>query len=234
MKKLRKRTKAVIVLVLLVLFVIFDLIPGFMIYLKPGLSSTDNHIIFRKLINIYITSLKEYDNLDTNEKKKYYRYIPDWDSIFKGKSRKFPGCWYDYDYIMRAPYSVNLFRRMLFRRKGEYLIFDLNKASEQIRNNPDTIIITEPFPQRGKRRVFRIKDIDSGNYDIIPEKLVQSQFKKQNWRPVIQMNYTIPGECQDECSSAKQILLKGFRVQMPEKTPLSNIKDNPYKNEQNY
>jgi hypothetical protein len=223
MKKYYKKTKKIIVLLMMIFFVMSDLILGLIFYVNPGLSSTDNHIVFRKLINIYIFAVNKYDNQNSNEKNKYYRYIPNWDSIFKRDARKFPACWYDYNYIMPAPSSVNFIRKILYKRKGEYLIFDLNKASDKIRNDPYTIIIAEPFPQRGKRRVFRVKDIKTGRYDKISENLIQNQFKKQNWSPAVITEYSnsIPSECEDDSLSAKKILLKNFRIKVPAKALVS-------------
>jgi hypothetical protein len=225
-KKLSRRKKIVIYSFIFVI-VLFDFFLGLLLYMGQGTSSVDNLIIFNNLCGYYRSIVMSHDLLDENDKKYFLRYIPNWDSFFTGEAKKFPYCWFDYDYITFAPYSINYIRKLMYKRQGAYLIFDLNTASKKVQNDPKTIIITEPYPQYGERRVLTVEGLNGNGPQRLSESEVQKQFKLQNWHPVVSFptkGNKPPSECEDSCMRSRK-LLSGFNKKMP----LSNITNNPFR-----
>ncbi len=187
----------------------------------------DNCLVFDTLCNLYFSVYQSFEQCALKDRKYFLKYIPNWKCFFTGNDSSFPYMWHDKEYLIAAPASVNYLRKVLYRRKAAYLLFDMNNAPESIQHDPKTIIIAEPFPTGGCRRVFTVNNLDNGGTSLMSEIDFQKQIKFQGWTPKIltpPANVYVPDLEGDFLYEKTKLNLLNLK-----KMPLSNIKDNPYK-----
>ncbi len=164
--------------VLIFLF-IFDLFLGLLDAYARHFSSSKNKFTMLKLEQTY----KMY-YIKTN------RFIAKWNDVYDDKTKSLPYQWNDRDYEILAPASINYIRKLLYKKKAAYLLFNMNEADESIKNDPNTIIIASPYPYKGRRRVYTVnalKGLSGERKYWVAEEDFQKQLQRQKWFPKVEI-----------------------------------------------
>jgi hypothetical protein len=211
----------------LVCLLLYDLYSGWSLYCIATSGSKDNYFVFKRLCDYYCSINLSYEQCDMKKKKYVLRYIPNWQSFFTRQASYFSYLWHDRDYIIPAPASINFIRKLLFKREAAYLLFNMNDAPVIIQQSPNTIIIAEPYAQKGERLVFTVENLKSGVGSLMNEKDFQKQLRLQDWKPKINKppeSIVIP-----DWEGAFQYDLNLVDGLFEKKLPLRNLKNNLYR-----
>jgi hypothetical protein len=190
LRKYYRKRKRFIWSILICLFLI-DLFWGLLEDHLISSGASENKFIFMRLESIY-------GNFYEEEEKLPNCFISTWNDVFTDKSNYLPYLWRDWDYIIPAPASINYIRKLLYKRRAAFLLFDMNKAPDDIKNAPNTIIIASPYPFKGGRMVYTVgtlKNLPGKHKHWMTEEDYQKQLKRQNWSPKLEVppdNFDMP------------------------------------------